>query len=148
MKENLQIIHKIDYEDVFSGLNTDSIRYLRTYGLWIPMSEYTLTLNGNINESNCQIYIQPNKKGPLLTYIVENKEFLTGKVYDHIDNDSIKVSGFLHQYVMENEENIFEVVQSVHNNIVFLALMDSIGQFVLNWKEYDIEKHLKLLGRE
>lgn len=144
MTSTLNIVHKLDGTQMFKGLSAAAIKYLRKEGLWMPVTAEILEVEDAIRTGNWQIYVDTPERKNYLTFIIEHNEFLTAAVYSNIDSDAIGIEGYLHQYAMEDGALLFETVQAVHNGVLFLALTDVQGEFVIGWEEDAMEDILKL----
>ena len=140
----LEIVHVVEEDLMFKGLSLSAIEYLRTNGLWMPVTE-TILYTSNVSlDNNLQIYMRVPEQDYYVTFLIEHGEFLTGQVYDHIDYDAVNLEGYLHKYMMEDNSVLMEVVQTIHDGVVFLALIDNYEEnIVIGWNDEDIETVLK-----
>ena len=139
MDLNMKIIQRLDRVFVFQGLSIDSIEHIREYGLWMPVTKDILAIDDRLAKESCQLYLEHPASG-LFTLIIEYGEFLTGSVYDLIDQSVAPTdSAYLHQYTLAEGGSAKEYVQTVQKNIVFLELRDDGGNLLSDWDDAGIE---------
>jgi len=144
MLDILNIVHVLDNDNRFKGLSPSAINYLRSNGLWMPVTEGLLVIEGLSNADDMQIYVSSPNHNNYLTFIIECGEFLTGDVFSNIDESLNSPEGFLHRYSMADNTLMYEVVQTVLNNVYFLALTDIQEEIYIGWEDEEIEGVLKL----
>lgn len=143
MLDEFKIVHTLERDFMFKGLSTEAIQFLRVNGLWMPVTPELLSLPTYLQDDDFQVYLDIPEHMDYLTFIIEHNEFLTGQVYNHVDTDAINVEGYLHQYIMEDNSLMIEVVQAIHNNVAFLALTDIHDELIIGWDDEDIETVLR-----
>lgn len=150
MLYDFKIIQKIDGIFVFQGLSLHSIDYLRLNGLWLPLSKAFFDFGKpekaeKLFEIDKYMLYLENEISDILLLLVEQGEFLTGSVYSVIDFYNLEDEiNFLHQYLLKEGDIVREVVQAVHNNIIFLALQDINGNIISDWTDQAIEEVLRV----
>jgi hypothetical protein len=144
MLDLLKVIHTLDNDNLFKGLGPSAISYLRKNGLWMPVTKGLFIVEGIPQLKGVQLYVEAPNHDNYLTFIIEREEFLTGEVFSNIDSSLNSSEGFLHRYSMVNSTLMYEVVQTVLNNIYFLALTDAQEEVYIGWEDREIESVLKL----
>lgn len=144
MLDILNVVHSLSEDNIFKGLSPSAIKYLRKKGLWMPIAKGLFVIEGLSQNDNMQIYVEAPNHDNYLTFIIEHEEFLTGEVFSNIDAVLNNPEGFLHRYSMVNDTLMYEVVQTVLNNIYFLALTDIQEEIYIGWEDSEIEDILKL----
>ena len=144
MLDILKVIHTLNDDNLFKGLSPSAIKYLRIKGLWMPVTSGLFVVEGLSQNDNMQLYVTAPNHNNYLTFIIEHEEFLTGEVFSNIDAVLNSPEGFLHRYSMLDNTLMYEVVQTVLNNIYFLALTDIQEEIFIGWDDSEIEDILKL----
>lgn len=134
--------YKMGKEHVFSGLNRSAIKFLRQEGMWMPINYEILELDSNLINKKELIYTSYKNCDFLMFILIENGEFLLGKVYNLIHLKK-QMPLMLHEYILVDGTTIIEEEQITINGEVFLYLVEQKSKGVISeWSTKEIEEYL------
>lgn len=143
-ESNFKDLYNMGEEYVFSGLSDTSIDFLRDEGLWSPIDQNLLENLPELSNKLDLIYLSRTDKDVLMFLLIEQGEFLQGKVYDLIYEEG-QLPIPLHEYRLVDCTTVREDEQLVVDDNLFLYLYNE-NSVIGEWTVEEVEEYLVLYG--